>query len=209
MRNLDYIKRGYESARKIELEELANALLEFGGEAHFGYDYTGDYATGNDFPLVVCNFHSGEPRCADVRITCIKCWKETYGTQFNVYGQEIHHDFAADTYDEEISIPINDICLGELKWIIQAIPELEEVPDGGLFVLYGENACAWYSEEGINGLIKHVDEDVWDAHEYNYSPSEKSAYIQGIEDSDGFGSYSIMSADDYHRLMRHTGNEQE
>ncbi len=201
MKNLSVIQESYNNIREMELDILRQRLIDFGGLACFSDDDLATGGTGTTCPMVVCNFNGSYAHSADVLIKAIEYNKNT--DEFSIIGEE-----SGD--GQEIEVPIYAICFGELKWIINAIPERKTKKDGNVHILFGENACSWYAEEGINALIKHIDEDVWDAKEYHYSQAERLAYLQGVKDGNEWGcdEYIEMSDTDYRRLMIHTGKEQ-
>lgn len=45
----------FEELHQIELDELKQAVKEFGGEVHFGMDYVGEDASGTERPMVCVN----------------------------------------------------------------------------------------------------------------------------------------------------------
>lgn len=52
----------FKELHQIELDELKQAVKEFGGEVHFGMDYVGEDASGTERPIICVNrAHAEEP----------------------------------------------------------------------------------------------------------------------------------------------------
>lgn len=98
----------YEEIKQREINELKEKLKLFGGEAHFGPDYTGEGETGKDCPFVLCNFDYGP---VDMKIMAVRIEDD----ELQVLG----YDNDAGQY---INISLNDIAYGHIEFISDAIP---------------------------------------------------------------------------------------
>lgn len=108
MNNDKSIYACYEEIKQREINELKEKLKLFGGEAHFGPDYTGEGETGKDYPFVLCNFDY-DP--VDMKIMAVKIEDD----ELQVLG----YDNDAGQY---INISLNDIAYGHIEFISDAIP---------------------------------------------------------------------------------------
>lgn len=100
----------YEEIKQREISELKEKLKVFGGEAHFGLDYTGEGATGNAKPFVC--IHGDEGPC-DVRIYAV------------ILDENDDLTILGSIYDEEEypkEIKISDIAYGHIEFISDSIP---------------------------------------------------------------------------------------
>ena len=98
----------YEEIKQREISELKEKLKLFGGEAHFGPDYTGQGATGKDSPFVLCNFDYGP---VDMKIMAVSMKDD----ELEVLG----YDKEAGQY---VNINLSDIAYGHISFISDAIP---------------------------------------------------------------------------------------
>ncbi|MBQ9560577.1 MAG: hypothetical protein IJV08_11470 [Bacteroidaceae bacterium] len=94
-----------------ELRELQQAVTDFGGEAHFGTDYTGPGATGHERPVICVNRYHGEGP-EDVFINAISV-------------KEGCMDILAETkeYGDEFTLEPSEIEFGHVSFITDAIPD--------------------------------------------------------------------------------------
>lgn len=99
----------YEEIKQREIRELKERLKAFGGVAHFGPDYTGEGATGNDAPYVCVHSNEGP---YDIRVNAISINDDDYLTIL-AYDQEA---------GEEIEVELDDIAYGHIEFITDAIP---------------------------------------------------------------------------------------
>ena len=55
------------------------------------------------------------------------------------------------------------------------------------FILFGENAAAWYAEGGVDLLLEHIDEDVFDIKKHYFRDEvEKLSYLNGVAEGQGW-----------------------
>ena len=90
--------------------KLKEKLKNFGGAAHFGPDYTGEGATGNDMPFVCVHSDSGP---YDVRIHAVSLDENDHLT---ILGSVL----VEEDYPSEIKI--DDIAYGNIEFISESIP---------------------------------------------------------------------------------------
>ena len=113
MRRIDTY-RMHGEIHSIEVRELKNAVKEFGGEIHFGFDYTGEFASGTERPFVLVN-PSKLNYPQDVFINAIKIDKNN------------RMDILAETKDGyEFSLNTDDIEFGHVSFITDLIPDLDK-----------------------------------------------------------------------------------
>lgn len=99
-----------EEIKQREICELKEKLKNFGGVAHFGPDYSGEGATGNDKPFICIHSDEGP---YDVRVYSVSLDKDD------------HLTILGSTYDEEeypSDINIRDIAYGNISFITESIP---------------------------------------------------------------------------------------
>jgi hypothetical protein len=99
----------YEEIKQREISELREKLKAFGGTAHFGPDYQGEGATGEEMPYVCVHADEGP---YDVRVHAVSMDDDDHLTILASL-------FDAD-YPEEISI--RDIAYGHISFITESIP---------------------------------------------------------------------------------------
>ena len=68
-------------------------------------------------------------------------------------------------------------------------------------VLFGENASARYNEGGIDELMEHIDEDVYDVRKYDFTEGQKEAYFTGILEYDGWAGFTEITEEDYNKIV--------
>jgi hypothetical protein len=110
MENEKSIYACYEEIKQREINELKEKLKAFGGEAHFGPDYTGEGATGNEKPYICIH---GDEGPYDVRVYSVILEENDILT------------ILGSTYDEEkypSEIKISDIAYGNISFISDSIP---------------------------------------------------------------------------------------
>ena len=110
MNNDKSIYACYEEIKQREISELKEKLKNFGGAAHFGPDYTGEGATGNDMPFV-CVHSDGGPY--DVRIHAVILDEND---RLRILGSVL----VEGNYPSEIKI--DDIAYGNIEFISDSIP---------------------------------------------------------------------------------------
>lgn len=110
MNNDKSIYACYEEIKQREISELKEKLKNFGGAAHFGPDYTGEGATGNDMPFVCVHSDSGP---YDVRIHAVSLDENDHLT---ILGSVL----VEEDYPSEIKI--DDIAYGNIEFISDSIP---------------------------------------------------------------------------------------
>ncbi|MBQ9655934.1 MAG: hypothetical protein IJV38_07925 [Prevotella sp.] len=110
MNNDKSIYACYEEIKQREISELKEKLKNFGGAAHFGPDYTGEGATGNDMPFVCVHSDSGP---YDVRIHAVSLDENDHLT---ILGSVL----VEEDYPSEIKI--DDIAYGNIEFITDSIP---------------------------------------------------------------------------------------
>lgn len=134
---------------------------------------------------------------------CEEIWgKGVDGNHF--YSKLEGYDFDMCRFFLELSIG-NQTKFAE--WVIKNYdcgwnkhehPELNQ-PEGkaNTYILFGENAASWYSEEGIEGLLKHLHEDVFDIKKiYCRNEKEKLMYVSGVADGQGWDGCIEITEDD-------------
>lgn len=109
----------YEEIKQREIAELKARLKAFGGVAHFGPDYTGEYATGADCPIVMCNLNGFEPHPANVRIMSVGLSDDD---RLTIMGCE------TSWCDDEMPIDSHDIAYGHIDFITSSIPVMKTKP---------------------------------------------------------------------------------
>lgn len=100
----------YEEIKQREISELKEKLKTFGGVAHFGPDYTGEGATGNDMPFVCVHSDEGP---YDVRVHAVSLDENDHLTILGSIWVE-------EDYPSEIKI--DDIAYGNIEFISDSIP---------------------------------------------------------------------------------------
>ena len=110
MNNDKSIYACYEEIKQREISELKEKLKNFGGAAHFGPDYTGEGATGNNMPFVCVHSDSGP---YDVRIHAVSLDENDHLT---ILGSVL----VEEDYPSEIKI--DDIAYGNIEFISDSIP---------------------------------------------------------------------------------------
>lgn len=99
-----------EEIKQREIAELKAKLRAFGGAAHFGLDYTGEGATGNEKPFVCIHGNEGP---YNARIYAVSLDEDNCLT------------ILGSTYDEEdypSEIKLSDIAYGHIEFITDSIP---------------------------------------------------------------------------------------
>ena len=83
------------------------------------------------------------------------------------------------------------------KIISERLDKLDRNTGSKCIVLFGEMDAAYYAEDGINGLEEHRDELGGQIVEHEFqTPSEREAYIKGVNDAlDWGGAISIGDVD--------------
>lgn len=106
----------YRELEAIEREELKRAVLAHGGEFKF-FDENGDEVPETNYPIVLAgNSHwSSNVDCIITRVAVVNDCLEIYG-----YDKEAYSD--SELY-------LEDVSLGQLGYITDAIPETDEVKD--------------------------------------------------------------------------------
>lgn len=112
------IYAAYEEIKQREIKELRNALEQFGGEAHFGPDYTGEGATGVDAPYILCNLRSIGP--CDVKVVGAYICKLG---NLTISGHPMFASGGATSEEEMQEINLNDIAYGNIEFITGSVLE--------------------------------------------------------------------------------------
>ena len=93
------------------MQQLKDAVKEFGGEIHFGYDYSGEYASGTERPIVLVNPSKWDCNPQDVYVNFVKIDKDN------------HMTILAETKDGyAFFLDTDDIEFGHASFITDLIP---------------------------------------------------------------------------------------
>lgn len=98
-----------EEIKQREISELKEKLKVFGGVAHFGPDYSGEGATGNEMPFVCVHSDEGP---YDARIHAVNLEDDD---NLTIIGRASEDDFPSE-------IKISDIAYGNIEFISDSIP---------------------------------------------------------------------------------------
>lgn len=105
------VYRAYEEIKAREINELSERLKAFGGECHFGPDYTGKYASGTDKPYIMVNTDEYGPIDAPVNYVYM--------------GQLVDFPVVEIEYpdgNESKAVSLDDIAYGHIEFITDEIP---------------------------------------------------------------------------------------
>ena len=100
----------FKELHNTELQELKQAIRQFGGYAHFGYDYTGEGATHTDFPVIAVNV-SDEPEDVYIR----SCLIDENGNLI-IWAEQ------KSAIDGAFELDTSDIMFGHVGFITDQIP---------------------------------------------------------------------------------------
>ena len=71
-------------------------------------------------------------------------------------------------------------------------------------ILFGEEAAAWYAEEGVDALIEHIDEVVFDIKKHYFrDTAEKLSYLNGVEEGQGWEGCIEITEEDCKKIENH------
>lgn len=72
------------------------------------------------------------------------------------------------------------------------------------FILFGENAAAWYAEGGVDLLLEHIDEDVFDIKKHYFRDEvEKLSYLNGVAEGQGWEGCIEITEEDCQKIENH------
>lgn len=110
------IYKKYMELEHIEREELKRAVMAHGGEFRF-FDENREELNGVDYPIIMAGNPdwSSNVDCVITRVAVVDGVLEIYG-----YDKE---------YGWDGEMTLDDIALGQIEFIIEAIPETEDVKD--------------------------------------------------------------------------------
>lgn len=77
------------------------------------------------------------------------------------------------------------------------------------YILFGEEAAAWYSEEGVDAFLEHADEIAFEIKKYHFRDEvDKVAYFNGVADeSKGWQGCVEITEDDCQKIENHESYE--
>ena len=146
-----------------ELHELEIAVRRFGGEVHFGLDYTGHDASGTERPVICVNLSHGEGP-EDVYINAIRIHDDCM--EILAEHKEYGDPFILDT---------DDIEFGHVSFITDNIPDNE---DKGTPTLM---KTATFITVGNQWLCINTEDHTW---EYQDDVDDDETYVSGGYETD-------------------------
>lgn len=113
MKRLDTYRMHKEIHRK-EVHQLKDAVAQFGGEIHFGLDYSGEYASGTERPIVAVNISNWDCGPMDVYINAVKICDNRL------------HVLAETKEGMYFALETDDIMFGHVSFITDLVPVVDE-----------------------------------------------------------------------------------
>jgi len=172
MKRQDY----YEMHRVIhraEVNELINVVLEFGGEAHFGLDYTGEHATGTERPCVTANQYGYPVDYYINAVTMKDGFLRIIAEQKEESGEPCH-------------LTTDDIEFGHVSFITGQIPDREDKGSPTLVADVTVNTI------GGQWVSINTKEQTW---EFQQDANDDDTYISGSYETDNDRPCTVIGYD--------------
>ena len=154
-----------------------------------------------NFVYFTCNYPSPRDMCTQIWGT--GCDGDHFFNKLEGYDFDIVRFFLELSIDNQRKFAEWIMQNYDCGWNKYDQPENKPTFEEGAntYILFGENASSWYAEGGVDTLLEHIDEDVFDIRKHCFrDEAEKLSYLKGVEEGQGWEGCIEITEEDCQKI---------